>query len=176
MNFPPPIPADGRILFFGRDREAFGWLSNYHEAAIEIDGEIWRSTEFWYQAQKSTDPAYREAIRQAKNSDHAKGLGTDPRRSRKARKRSWFRENPSALRPDWDDIKFTVMERALRAKFTQHPDLRAALLATADAEIAEDSPHDTLWGLGRDGTGQNRMGRLLMQLRAEFREEERPPS
>lgn len=169
MLEPPPIPPDRRILFFKRDRAAFGWLSNYFEAPIELDGETWRSSEFYYQAQKSNDPEYRAAVQAAKNSDHAKGLGGDPRRSLKARKRSWFRGRIEAFRSDWHEVKASIMERAVRAKFTQNVDLRALLMATEDAELVEDSAHDSLWGLGRDGQGGNAMGLLLMKIREEIR-------
>jgi ribA/ribD-fused uncharacterized protein len=169
MNISLPIPDDGRVLFFKRDREQFGFLSNYHDAPIVIDGETWRSTEFYYQAQKSVDPEYREAIRNATSSDHAKGIGSDPRRSRKSRKRSWFQGRLEKMRADWDDIKLSVMRQAVAAKFGQNADLRAKLLATGDAEIIEDSTHDDFWGLGRDGAGTNWMGRLLMQLREALR-------
>jgi ribA/ribD-fused uncharacterized protein len=165
-----PIPDDNRILFFARDRDRFGFLSNYHEAPVTLDGEVWRSTEFYYQAQKSQAPEYRAAIRNAKNADHAKGIGSDPRRSRKSRKRSWFHGRLDQLRSDWDQVKLTVMETAVQAKFRQDPQLRALLLATGEAEIVEDSAHDPYWGIGRDGRGENRMGRLLMKVRQEIRE------
>jgi N-glycosidase YbiA len=160
-----PIPADNRILFFNRDREIFGFLSNYHESPITIDGEAWRSTEFYYQAQKSHDSEYRESIRAAKNANHAKGIGSDPTRSKKSRKRSWFNGHLDSFRADWNDVKLAVMERALAAKFRQNPELMAMLLATGDAEIVEDSPHDPFWGLGRDGRGENWMGLLLVKVR-----------
>lgn len=165
-----PIPADNRILFFDRDRETFGFLSNYYEAAITIDGDEWRSVEFYYQAQKSTDPEYREAIRNAKSSDHAKGLGTDPTRSRKARKRSWFNGRQELLRVDWHEVKLPIMENAVLAKFSQNLDLRQMLDATGDAQIIEDSTHDPFWGIGRDGLGSNWMGRVLEKVRQQLRE------
>lgn len=167
---PLPIPGDNRILFFKRDRAVFGFLSNYHDTAITIEGEVWQSTEFYYQAQKSHDPDYRTAIRNATSADHAKGLGSDPNRSRKSRKRSWFHGRLSAWRADWHDIKLVVMETALRAKFGQNPDLRALLLGTGDAELVEDSAHDEFWGSGRDGQGENWMGRLLMRVRHSLRD------
>lgn len=166
---PLPIPPDNRILFFDRDRELFGFLSNYTEAPVTIEGELWRSTEFYYQAQKSENLEYREAIRNAKNSDHAKGIGSDPTRSRKSRKRSWFKGRVDQMRADWHDIKLSLMVTAVRAKFGQNADLRAKLLATGDAEIVEDSTHDPFWGIGRNGDGPNWMGRVLMQVREELR-------
>ena len=172
MNNPLPIPEDGRILFFERDRAQFGFLSNFHDAAIELDGETWRSTEFYYQAQKSDDAEYRDAIRNAKSPGHAKGLASDPLRSKKAGKRSWFCGRPEKMRPDWGDVKLSIMQRALVAKFGQNEDLKATLSATGDAEIVEDSNFDDFWGIGRDGNGKNSLGRLLMQIREELRRDE----
>ena len=41
---------------------------------------------------------------------------------------------------------------------------------TGEEELAEAAPTDFYWGVGRDGTGQNRLGHLLMRIRAELRE------
>ena len=41
------------------------------------------------------------------------------------------------MRSDWDTARDEVMLVALRAKFTQHPDLRTQLLATGDAPLVE---------------------------------------
>ena len=168
--FAPTIPEDGRILFFKRDRGDFGFLSNFHDAPVLMDGELWRSTEFYYQTQKSHSSDYRDAIRQASGASHAKALGTDPRHSQKAMKRSWFKDRTELLRSDWNDVKLEIMRAAALAKFTQNLDLQAMLLATADAEIIEDSTHDPFWGIGTDGQGPNWMGRILMEVRSAFRE------
>ncbi len=61
------------------------------------------------------------------------------------------------------------MLRAVRAKFAQHADLAALLLSTGDALIVERSRRDHYWGDGGDGTGANKLGQILMQLRAELR-------
>lgn len=163
------IPTDGRILFFKRDRAMFEFLSNFHDAPIEIDGEVWRSTEFYYQAQKSFDGEYRDAIRNATSPAHAKALATDPARSARARKRSWFTGREEKMRSDWHEAKYEIMVAAVRAKFGQNADLTAMLLATSDAEVVEDSKYDNYWGIGRDGTGSNTLGKILMQVREELR-------
>jgi len=59
------IPPDGRILYFARDRADFVFLSHFYPSPILLDGEIWPTVEHYYQAQKSDDPAYRDAIRGA---------------------------------------------------------------------------------------------------------------
>lgn len=62
-----------------------------------------------------------------------------------------------------------VTLNVLRAKFTQHPTLAEALLATGDQKLIEASPFDGYWGLGKDGKGLNRLGKLLMTVRGELR-------
>lgn len=83
----------------------------------------------------------------------------------KLTKQSSFRTSPEDLLADWDQIKINVMRVALRAKFTQHDHLRLSLIATGNAEIIEDSASDYFWGSGADGSGENWLGRLLMELR-----------
>ncbi|MBX9678983.1 MAG: NADAR family protein [Gemmataceae bacterium] len=165
---PLPIPDDNRILFFARDRELYGFMSNFHDASISLCGEVWRSTEYFYQAQKSLDPEYRDAIRNAKSPGHAKDIGADPRTSKK-QKRSWFVGRLDKIRPDWHQVKLEVMETAVRAKFRQDQSLQALLAATGDAEIVEDSAYDSFWGIGPDGRGENWLGRILMKVRQEIR-------
>ena len=59
------------------------------------------------------------------------------------------------------------MRKALRAKFYQHPQLTAELLATRDAMIVEHTANDTYWADGGNGEGKNMLGILLMELRQE---------
>lgn len=165
----PLIPADGRILYFARDREAFGFLSHFHPAPIEIDGESWPSVEYFYQAQKSDNRAYRAAIRAAPSPGKAKRLAAPPQAPRRISYHSWFRANGKEPRADWDDVKLAIMRRADRAKFLQNPELALRLLATGDAELIEDSPSEPFWGVGRNGNGLNWAGRVLMEVRDELR-------
>jgi len=64
------------------------------------------------------------------------------------------------------------MRDVLRAKFTQHEDLRALLLSTGDAKLVEHTANDSYWADGGDGSGRNMLGQLLMQLREELRRPE----
>ena len=42
-----------------------------------------------------------------------------------------------------------------------------------DLDIVENSPHDFFWGRGFDGSGQNHLGRLLVELREELLHEQK---
>ena len=53
----------------------------------------------------------------------------------------------------------------LRAKFGQHAALRNLLVETGSAELIEHTENDSFWADGGDGSGQNMLGVLLMELR-----------
>ena len=157
--------SDGRILYFGRDRQRFGFLSHFEPSPIEIEGEVWPTVEHYYQAQKSLDPAYAAAIRAAPTPGAAKQLSASPDSDRLGARTSWFRLNARSPRADWAAVKLDVMRRADMAKFTQNPGLGERLLATGETELVEDSPFDVFWGLGPDGQGLNWAGQILMEVR-----------
>jgi ribA/ribD-fused uncharacterized protein len=173
---PPPIPDDGRICYYGRDREAFPFLSHFFPSPIELDGIVWPTVEHYYQAQKSTSGRYKRAILAAESPGLAKRLAARPETTGRAKKYSWFRANDAQPRADWHDVKLDIMRVADRAKFTQHPALRAALLATGEAELIEDSPAEPYWGIGPDGLGLNWAGRVIMEIRERLRSGEGPVS
>jgi N-glycosidase YbiA len=72
-------------------------------------------------------------------------------------------------RPDWDDVKVDIMRQLIRAKADQHEYVRRKLLATGDRELVENSWRDDFWGWGPNRDGQNMLGKLWMELRAELR-------
>ena len=76
------------------------------------------------------------------------------------------------LRPDWEQVKVGLMEEIVRAKFTQNEDLKQRLLATGDKRLAEGNTWgDTFWGVDlRSGRGENHLGRILMRVRDELKE------
>ncbi len=140
------------ILFYKATRP-YGFMSNFFASPIDLDGEMWPTVEHYYQAQKFADPALRAKIRTAPAPGAAKQFAWAP---------------DAVVRSDWDAVRDEVMLAALRAKFTQHPDLRAQLLATGDAQLVEHTTNDRYWADGGDGSGQNRLGQLLMQVRSEL--------
>jgi ribA/ribD-fused uncharacterized protein len=72
-------------------------------------------------------------------------------------------------RSDWDAVKVDVMRQILRAKANQHEYVRRKLLATGDRELIENSWRDDFWGWGPNRDGQNMLGQLWMEIRAELR-------
>lgn len=60
------------------------------------------------------------------------------------------------------------------AKFSGNPTLTKKLLATEDAILVEGNTwHDTYWGYDmRQKRGQNKLGKILMQVRRELRSQQ----
>jgi len=139
---------------FYRLNEPYGEFSNFSPHPVELNGRVWPTSEHYFQAQKFAGTEHEEAVREAKSPMIAARMGRS-------------RERP--LRSDWESIKDDTMRDALRAKFTQHPSLRSLLLHTGDAELIEHTKNDRYWADGGDGTGKNRLGQLLMELRTELR-------
>ncbi len=131
-------------------------FSNFSPDAIVVDGIIYPTSEHYFQSQKTTDSARRNTIRNASTPAEAAAMGRD-------------KSHP--IRPDWDSVRDDVMLVALRAKFTQQSRCRDALLGTGDAYLEERTKNDSYWGTGSDlpnGSGKNRLGILLMQVRSEL--------
>src|SRR5262249_12183422 len=131
-----------------------GCFSNFSRHSIFLKGKRWPTSEHYFQAQKFAGTEHEEEVRKCKTPALAASMG----RSRKL-----------PLRRDWESVKDQVMLGALRAKFTQHEDLKQVLLGTGDAKLVEHTERDSYWGDGGDGSGKNRLGQLLMRLREEMR-------
>ncbi len=145
------------VIHFYSTREDYGCFSNFSAHPVRLKGRTWPTSEHYFQAQKFAGTAYEEEIRQANSPMIAARMG----RSRK-----------HPLRRNWESVKDAVMREAVLAKFTQHADIRAVLFGTGDAEIVEHTSNDSYWGDGGDGSGKNRLGRILMSVREELRAHE----
>ena len=131
------------------------FLSNFFYGPFEFDGEIYSTVEHAFQAAKTFDTEQRQSIRLAASPAQAKQLG-----------------RAVQLRPDWEQVKFDIMLALLRLKFSQ-ADLRQKLLDTGDSELIEGNTWgDKVWGCilyKGQWVGQNHLGKLLMQVRADIR-------
>jgi ribA/ribD-fused uncharacterized protein len=148
----------GNIEFYSSKPE-FKEFSNFYSAPFTLDGKAWPTVEHYFQAAKFPgNPTYQEQIRQAKTAAQAKKLGASKEQK---------------IREDWDAYRISVMEKAVRAKFEQNESLRKLLLSTGNKELAEASPTDYFWGIGKKKNGENRLGKILMNLRKDLASAER---
>ena len=151
MNPPPDI-----LAFRGE----YEFLSNFWPAPtphnLTIGNQtldtMWDTTEHAYQAAKAIDINYAQYVHAAPTPAEAKRRG---------------RAVPQ--RPDWEDIKLSVMAHVVAMKFSYHPDLRLALLNTGEATLVEGNNWgDTFWGKC-EGVGENHLGLILMGVRKALR-------
>ena len=155
-------------IFFFHDNGLNGYLSNWYPATFSVDGVTYRDTEQYFMAAKAKrfgDEACFSRIMASSDPAEVKRLGR------------LVKNFEAAV---WDAERYEIMKTANRAKFSQNPSLLAALLATGDAVLVEASPYDKVWGIGLSAAGayasdpaafpgRNLQGRLLMELRDEFR-------
>lgn len=135
----------------------YEFLSNFYSSPITWMGVEYPTVEHFFQAMKTFDEEEREEIAAAPTPGKAKRMG-----------------RAVHLRSDWNEASETYMQVGLMLKFV-NPDLKARLLATGDADLIEGNTwHDNLWGSCScdkcaNIPGQNKLGKLLMKVRAEIR-------
>src|SRR6187455_459542 len=100
------------IEFYSTGDE-YGEFSNFAAFPFTLDGKQWPTSEHYFQAQKFSDEAYRERIRQASSPMIAARLG---------------RSRSVPIRSDWEKVKLDVMRAAVREKFSAHAQLIMLLL------------------------------------------------
>ena len=61
------------------------------------------------------------------------------------------------------------MEQGVLRKFQTHSEIKNILLGTGEELIVENSPIDYYWGCGKNGTGKNKLGLILMVVREKLR-------
>lgn len=143
------------IYFFSKGAEQHRFLSNFHPVDITIEGKVWPSVEHYYQGQKFLDEWLQEYVRKLPTA---------------AATKHFAKRNQHLVRMSWEQVKVDYMRVAVYTKFSQHEELWKQLDATGDEELIEDSPWDSFWGSGREGKGQNMLGKILMETRAVGRE------
>lgn len=142
------------VINFYSTQSEFGCFSNFSRHSVWLKGKSWPTSEHYFQAQKFVGTEHEEAVRKAKTPGIAAQIGRDRKRP---------------LRRDWEKVKDSIMRDAVLAKFSQHADLKEILLSTADAKLVEHTFNDSYWGDGGDGSGQNKLGQILMSVREELR-------
>lgn len=154
-------------VFFWKVDEENGCFANWYSGKFILDGTEYRHVEQYMMAQKAKlfhDDVRYAAIMSTADPGECKALG----------------KQVAGFDPKvWDEFKYDIVKTANRAKYDQDPDLKAKLLATGNAVMAEANPADMIWGIGLDAKaasemdpaawpGQNLLGKILMELRKEY--------
>ncbi len=146
---------------FCKTKESFGGLSNMAAGyPVIVNGVSVRTSEAIYQACRFPDfPDIQKAIIDEKS----------PMTTKK-----YKNEYPGKVREDWQNVSISVMRWAIRKKLSDNMEtFGSLLLSTGDLPIVEISYKDPFWGAtpkGQKLVGKNVLGRLLMELRKEYME------
>jgi ribA/ribD-fused uncharacterized protein len=148
-------------------RDEYFFLSNFFVAPVTIDyqGEQFTLStgEHLFQGMKVA-----AALQPEMNLSALRALEKAPT---PAKAKYWGR----SIRIDvekWNKMSAQCMKRTLELKFLQHPDLMKKLVDTGELNLVEYNDwNDTLWGKSQQTReGQNKLGRLLMELRGKERQ------
>ena len=144
-------------------------FSNMYEAPIQIDGATFPTVEHYFQWSKAKmfgDVEIQNKIMKTASPKSVKSYGKKVK-------------NFDA--EAWDEKKDSIMRTAVKAKLMQHPDILKKLRETGTRPIGEADPRGKYWGIGTSAEtskakdpsrwpGQNKMGKILMELRDELKE------
>lgn len=151
--------------FFFTQKDGF---SNWHIAPFEYRGYKFNCVEQFMMYSKAClfkDMDTAQKILSTTNQKEQKALGRQ------------VKNFDEAL---WNEKCEHIVAVACREKFRQNPSLLTLLLSTGDTTLVEASPYDRIWGVGlgmddpaiddeRNWRGQNKLGRVLMGVRAQLR-------
>jgi ribA/ribD-fused uncharacterized protein len=134
---------------------------------IDNQGVKYFSSENYYMAQKTTNIEQRRKIAEM-----------SPAQAKKYTRSLAFRNSPGTIPPEeWESIRLSAMEEAVRKKFAPNTPELKFLMETRFKYLAETNTWgDDFWGIPMDSKGnfdfmkslnQNRLGKMLMQIRKE---------
>ena len=134
------------------------FLSNFYKAPVTWNGITYQNNEAAFQSAKVL-------------SDRERFADLDPSSAKKLGRKV-------QLRSDWEDVKDEVMYEICKAKFSQNSGLKRRLLKTDNEYLEEGTTgwHDNIWGncsceKCKNIPGENRLGKILMRVREELRNE-----
>lgn len=157
------------IIGFYHEYDPYGCFSNWYPAVFEYAGKTFANLEQYMMYHKvmmfgKYDLA--DQIMQTSNPMECKKIAEQ--------------KFPEFNTVTWDSTCYTIVKRGVKAKFIQNPSIKGMLLKTGNALLAECSPNDNKWGIGLDiknpdwktiakWNGRNLLGRILMEVREDFR-------
>lgn len=155
------------MIYFHNPEEQNGYLSNWYCSAFTVDEITFSSMEQYMM--------YKKAILFQDYQTAEKILSTDDVAEIKALGRivQHFDEEI------WREKREKIVHKGVLQKFLQNPELAEKLLETGEQMIAECAVKDKIWGIGLSmgdeerfcvdkWKGQNLLGQILMQVRAEI--------
>lgn len=144
------------VIEFYKEFGELGYLANYSNHGFYKNGIFYKTVEHYYQSEKFDDKDIKNKIINALTPKEASNIGRDRGNIRK---------------DNFKSVKNRVMYEGILEKFRQNRDIAYKLIETRNEEIAEATIDEYYWGIGKDKTGQNNIGKILMQVRTKIKKE-----
>ena len=155
-------------IYFYRERELFGYMSNFYKSRFVCDGVTYCCMEQFIMKKKQEmfDPANVIVANKIMASKSAAEIKAEGRAVRN------FNNDK------WDNCRENIAFNGILCKFQQNDNLKQKLLSTGTKNLYEASRNDNIWGIGYDAEeamsvdpelyGRNILGRTLMLVRSEL--------
>ena len=141
-------------------RGEYYFLSNFYNAPVEYEGILYTNNEAAFQSAKLKNENLRTNY--IYNSMKYNFATLDPSTAKK------FGIHLNLI-SDLEEVKFDIMYELVYDKFNRNQKLRQKLLLTGNEELVEGNTWgDRIWGKC-NGKGQNNLGKILMRVREELR-------
>lgn len=144
------------MIEFYKEFGELGYLANYSNHGFTKNGVFYKTVEHYYQSEKFDDPDIKNKIINADTPKEASNIGRD-----RNLKRIY----------DFKSIKNQVMFDGILEKFRQNRDIAYKLIETRNKKIAEATIDEYYWGIGKDKSGKNVIGDILVRVRERIKEE-----
>ena len=161
-------------------RYKYACFSNFSSHRVTYRGINYENSEAAFQAQKFEDENVKQLFKSLDPSK-AKALGRSKVIFLNTEGEYYKNKLPSGIgqrsneftkhtmKSDWDKIRVEEMYQIVKNKFEQNQDIKELLLSTGERELIEGNTWgDKFWGKV-DRKGLNFLGRILMQVRHELR-------
>ena len=144
-----------RIEFYKEFGE-YGYMANYSNHGFYINDIFYKTVEHYYQSEKYSDNKIKQKIINAPTPKEASIIGRDRNNIRKK---------------DFKLIKNDVMYRGIYEKFIQNKQIMYKLIETRNKTIVEKTVDEYYWGIGKDDSGSKNIGKILMRVRENIKNE-----
>lgn len=143
-------------IYFYKEFGPLGYLANYSNHGFYKDGIYYKTVEHFYQSKKFLNLNLQNKVINAETPKEASNIG---------------RDRNNKLRDNWINIKKDIMLDGVLEKFRQNKDILVRLLNTGNEEIIENTIDEYYWGCGKDKSGQNNFGKILVEARRILKDE-----
>ena len=139
---------------FYKEFGEYGYLANYSNHGFYVNDVFYKTVEHYYQSEKYSDNEIKQKIINAPTPKEASTIGRDRKNIRKK---------------DFKLIKNDVMYKGIYEKFIQNKSIMYKLIETRNKTIVEKTVDEYYWGIGKDESGDNNIGKILMKVRTDIK-------